>query len=129
MAGYIEHGTYSKDEGEIGGDIQLSAAPGRRFVHEREDGTFDVITEYAYVIPGDESAFGDGTFSGRKHGYSVQNQTEIMHCRDLDDVGGTEITCDYEYEEISHTTLRTKRDALSVARQFIRSLRAEYYEV
>lgn len=122
-----ELGRYSRDEGDIGGDIQLSAAPGRRFVHQREDGTWDVITEAAYAVPGDQSAFDNGTWTARTHGYGVQNQTEIMHCRDLEDVGGTEITCDYEYELVNYTTISTKRDALAVARTFIRNLREEDY--
>ena len=124
---YVEHGKYSPNEGDIGGDIQLSDAPGRRFVHQREDGTWDVITEAAYVVPGDQTAFDNGTFSGRKHGYGVQNQTEIMHCRDLEDVGGTEITCDYEYELVNYVTIPNKRDALAVARTFIRNLHEEDY--
>ncbi len=122
---YTEHGRYVADEGQVGGDRQLSAAPGRRFVHEREDGTFDVITEVAYVVPGVETHLED--FRPRIHGYAVENMTEIMHCRDLEDVGGTEITCDYEYEIVNYTSLSSKADALSVARRFIRNLDASDY--
>lgn len=129
MNTYTEHGRYLKDEGGIGGDIQLSVAPGRRFVHQRTDGTWDVITEAAYVIPGDIDAFMHGTFNAREHGYAVQAQVEIMHCRDLDDVGGTEIACDYEYEIVNAYVLHNMREALVSARDYIRSLNADDYQV
>lgn len=123
---FKELGRYSRDEGDIGGDLQLSVAPGRRFVETLKDGTFHVVTESAYVIPGDIDAFMRGEFSPRRDGYAVQNQTEIMHCRDLEDIGGSEITCEYTYEIVNYTSIYAKRDALSLARTFIRNLPATF---
>jgi hypothetical protein len=120
-----EMGRYVADAGQIGGDRQLSAAPSRRFVLPREDGTYTVITESAYVVPGVDTHLED--FRPRIHGYAVENVTEIMHCRDLEDVGGTEINCEYEYEIVNYTSISMKADALSVARQFILNLDAANY--
>ena len=120
MAGQpFEHGRYLSDAGQVGGDIQVSIAPSRQFAQRRDDGTFTVITEYAYATPIENAK--DGWI------YDVENQTEIMHCRDLEDIGGTEITCSYEYEFPNAFAFRTKRDATRYARRYIRNLNIEHY--
>lgn len=125
---YIENGSYCKDGGDVGGDYQLSGAPNRRFAQELEDGTWHVIDEYAYVVPGDMNAFDRDEFSARSHGYSVQTQTMDLTCTDLEDVGGTEIhSGDVRYDIVA-TDFSNMRDALSAARQHILSLSADDYQ-
>jgi hypothetical protein len=73
----FEHGKYRADDGDIMGDYAYGDTPSRRFVQQREDGTYTVITEYAaaYVVNPEE----------RPRVYDIQNMTEIMHCSDLED--------------------------------------------
>jgi hypothetical protein len=119
QAAPVEYGGYVADEGDIGGDRQLSAAPGRRFIQSLLDGTHLVVTEAAYVVPGVDNG---EDFRPRRDGYAVENMTEYMHCSDLSDIGGSEITCDYTYDIINYTTIGSKRDALAAARDFIKAL-------
>lgn len=128
MAGQpFEIDKYFADAGDVGGDYQLGPARSRQFAQKRDDGTYTVITEYAYTTPGNLSAFDAGEFYGRRHGYSVCNQTEIMHCRDLEDIGGSEIHSDIEYDDVPYMTIATKRDADALARTFIQRLSIEHY--
>ncbi|WNN95096.1 hypothetical protein SEA_MAGRITTE_145 [Microbacterium phage Magritte] len=117
----VEIDRYRADGGDVGGDAQAGIAPMRTFAQERADGTFTVITEYAYAERIPEDRIEDG------YRYDVVNQTEIMHCRDLDDIGGTEITSETQYEHPHMFAFTTLRDAESYARRFIRGLAIEHY--
>ena len=117
----VEIDRYRADGGDVGGDAQVGIAPMRTFAQERADGTFTVITEYAYAERIAEDRVEDG------YKYDVVNQTEIMHCRDLDDIGGSEITSETQYEHPGYFAYKTLREAESYARQYIRGLAIEHY--
>lgn len=117
----VEIDRYRADGGDVGGDAQVGIAPMRTFAQERADGTFTVITEYAYAERIAEDRIEDG------YRYDVVNQTEIMHCRDLDDIGGSEITSETQYEHPGYFAHKTLRDAESYARRYIRGLSIEHY--
>lgn len=115
----FERDRYRADSGDIGGDNSVGVSPSRSFAQQRDDGTYTVITEYASAYLADAEK--------RPRVYDVQNVTEVMHCRDLEDIGGTEIDCDYTYEFVNVIGLRTIRKAESHARKFIRSLDINHY--
>lgn len=117
----FELGRYVADGGDVGGDAQVGIAPTRAFAQKRADGTFTVITEYAYAERIAEDRVADG------YRYDVVNQTEVMHCRDLDDIGGTEITSETTYEHPGYFAYKTRRQAESYARSYIKSLDITHY--
>lgn len=77
--------------GYVGGDWQVSEGWNVRYLPATEpnDGQHALIDENFYV----ESKADDG--SGP---YVVTCQTMYQICTDLDDPGGTEVYCDYEYD-------------------------------
>ena len=85
MSKPFEHGTIEADGSYLFGDyLNIVAEYNRRFAQKRADGTYLVVTDY-YVA------------ESKEDGFDIHNVVEYMFCRDLEDVGGTEITCDYEY--------------------------------
>ena len=85
MSKPFEHGTIEADGSYLFGDyLNIVAEYNRQFAQKRADGTYLVVTDY-YVA------------GSKEDGFYIHNVVEYMHCRDLEDVGGTEITCDYEY--------------------------------
>jgi hypothetical protein len=73
--------------GDCGGDIQVSDSFTARWTAPLVDGTFALLTVAFYLAEDDGRTF-------------VECQTEYLHCRDLQDPGGTEIFCDYDYTEV-----------------------------
>lgn len=96
------------------GDSQVGQAYSAQYHKPLPDGAFAVLTSTYYV-----EVFGDSI--------GVTEQIETMRCRDLEDIGGTEIDCDYQYDErgyLSHTTTsqaerEAKRYALADERNSI----------
>jgi hypothetical protein len=78
------------DSGDVGGDIQATDAASRRWIKPLDDGTYALVTVYAY---------GTREFSEARDAYlyDVQEQIEWMRCADWEEPGGTEIDCDYTY--------------------------------
>jgi hypothetical protein len=115
----FEHDRYRAHGGDVGGDNCRGDSPSRTFAQRRADGTWTVITEYASAYVANEYEF--------PVVYDVWNMTEIMHCRDMDDIGGTKIDCDYEYEFINYLAISTLRKAERLARKYIKSLDIFHY--
>lgn len=83
------------DEGDVGGDAQIGAAWGKRFVrYVSRAGVWVVLNDYFYVA--DERGLGNPDADWQW----IENQTEIMVCTDPDDPGSTEIFADYSYWEM-----------------------------
>lgn len=66
----------------------------RRFIQQRADGTYMVVTDSFAVVfeERDEGAYVD---------YFVENMSEYTICTDLDDVGGTAEDTNYTYETVA----------------------------
>lgn len=83
------------DEGDIGGDIQVGIAWGRRFARLLPSGRWAVIDDAYYTVA-------ENTRPGREDDNAepndIQNQVSFTVCRDLDDVAGTEEYADMQYE-------------------------------
>jgi hypothetical protein len=132
MSALVTHPTWEwidLDEGKTqryggceGGDAQASDTYSRRFARQLDSGLWSVITETYYVIDPREMF---GPHVGR--GWDIENQTEFIICRDLDDVGGTEVTSDYQTEHPLYTFVRTKRDAVKTARTMAENTTPGYY--
>lgn len=97
---------FTEDGGTVGGDYQFSAAPSRRFTRDLGDGTYGVIDVYGYVevrhFELDENGARTGTISTEAHentqrDVDVTIMTTYTRCKDLDDVGGSEISADMTY--------------------------------
>lgn len=85
MSKPFEHGTIEAEGAYVfGDDPNIVAEYSRRFAQKRADGTYLVVTD-CYVA------------ESKEDGFDIHNAVEYMRCRDLEDVGGTEIACDYEY--------------------------------
>lgn len=89
-----EDGSLITDMGEYGGDIQVGAAPSRRFHHRLLPGrVFDVI---AYPVQG------DGATSRPAPDAPVRLQIlyQMTVCKDVRDPGGTEVFADNTYPQL-----------------------------
>lgn len=100
-------------DGSVGGDIQAGEAWSVRFVPAFEqpnaDGEYAVVTEYWYAtddwsgnrdrwIQDIEPQGNDDEIEHRwNHRFGVQCMIEFVLCKDLDDIGSTEVWSDYQY--------------------------------
>lgn len=126
------------DAGDVGGDIQRGTAFARRFIWADEHGrplpfkhwssselVYALIEETYYAVdiketdPDDEDA--------EPIIYDIQNQTELMVCRDVEDPGSTETWCDYEYEYVGAMGFDSLERADAEARAYTARLSAEHY--
>lgn len=83
----------------MGGDNMVGIGYEARYHRQFDDGTFAVITERYFVEDLNQTNNvepGDENYDPSRYG--ITNQTEFTHCSDLEDVGGSEISSDYEYE-------------------------------
>lgn len=81
----FENGKIEQDgAGMFGDDMDIVSEYSRQFAQVQLDGTYRVVTDY-YVA------------ESKEEGFEIHNAVEYMHCRDLEDIGGTEITSDIEY--------------------------------
>jgi hypothetical protein len=94
------------DAGSVGGDIQAGDAHSRRFVRWLPDRKlWAVINDSYYLAKCDHDADDHETYDGElrcKHCGPlvwVQNQTELIICRDFTDPGGTEVAADSIYRD------------------------------
>lgn len=91
-------------DGTVGGD-GADEAYSARWTKDNGDGTFALITSYWYAVDmRDRSGASEGERYDEMYGegaevWDVENQIEYMVCTDLEDPGGTEVRCDYEYSE------------------------------
>lgn len=88
---WAKHGCLFEDAGQYGGDVQVGKSYSRRFA--RADMPGRLVTVYAYPIeaegPGDD-----------EKSITLEMQTELMVCRDVDDPGSTEVWSDIEYSDL-----------------------------
>lgn len=112
--GWRREGGITTFDAGIGGDDMVGQGYEARYVRELGDGTFAVISDRYYVEdmnrnhnvePGDEGY--------EPNSYGITNQTEFMHCSSLDDVGGTEITSDIEYDPVDAQPFASYDDVLT----------------
>ncbi len=115
----FEHGKYQRDSGDVGGDNAVGITPSRRFAQLQTDGTWLLITDYAMPFVSD--------WNETPRVYDIQNMTEVMVCRDLDDPGSSEITCDYEYEFVGERGYTNIREAERAAARYVRGLDIKHY--
>jgi hypothetical protein len=83
-------GTDSAADTGIAGDNAVGKVYSSRYWKDNEDGTFEVVDEYYFVEPLDD-------YEGAKI-WGVTGMYWTTTCTDLDDVGGTEIMADVEYD-------------------------------
>lgn len=98
----------------IGGDYMVGQGYEALYTRRLDDGTFAVITSRYYVE--DLNTFKnleEGDEGWEPNAYTIREQIEFMHCRDLDDVGGTEISSDYEYGDNYNQPFATYDDVLT----------------
>ena len=77
------------DSGAVGGDDQATDAVSRRWIKPLDDGTYAVVTVYAYGTRFDDP--------DREQQLDVLERVEWMHCSDWEEPGSSEIDCDYTY--------------------------------
>ncbi|MFE6966919.1 hypothetical protein ACFVAJ_17545 [Agromyces sp. NPDC057679] len=111
--GLMEH------DGDIGGDNQVGGVVERRYHRQLDDGTWSVITD-SWIV--------EQTGSEDEPRYSVTNRIEFLNCRDLEDVGGTEISSDYETEYVGLTDFVDLDEALAKAAGYGKRAGAIDYE-
>lgn len=88
-----EQGSLFEDDGQPGGDAQSGKAYSRRFVHTKLPGR--LFTVYAYPITG------DGTDDRHPEGVTrIEQQAEMMICRNIEDPGSTEVWSEYTYDDL-----------------------------
>lgn len=112
-----EVGEMIEDAGSVGGDIQIGAAPQRRFTHATLHGRIVDVT--AYPIRGD----GSDPMPPEDAPIHLSWQTCTTICRDVEDPGGTEEWADIEYSDLPEAytgTYATVEDAERAARRLIR---------
>ena len=63
----------------------------------------------------DVSDYDDAIRDRKRLDFSVECQTEFLHFSDLDDPGGSEVRCDYDYSSGSDLFYHSLADALAVA--------------
>jgi hypothetical protein len=104
------NGWYKDDVWATGGDgcgdDQIGQAYEARYHKALPDGTFAVLTGTFYI-----TQFGEGTFG-------VTEQYETLCCSDLDDPGGTELDCNYEYDPRGYLVNHTLAEAQTEARGY-----------
>lgn len=92
------------EDGTFGGD-GASWAYSARWVKKNEDGTYSVISTYWYPVdlrerlPQSSLDWYDETWGSDTLLWDVENMTEYIVCTDPEDVGGTEIWSDAEYDD------------------------------
>lgn len=113
---WAEHGVLFEDAGTFGGDVQVGRSYSRRFV--RADMPGRLITVCAYPIeaqgPGDD-----------EKSITLEMQTELMVCRDVDDPGSTEVWSDAEYSDLPErfdVVFTSVELAENMARALVRSM-------
>jgi hypothetical protein len=89
-----ELGELTEDAGDVGGDIQIGAAPERRFTHATLPGR--VVDVTAYPIKGD----GSNPMPPEDAPIHVSWQRHLTTCGDITDPGGTEQWADVRYPEV-----------------------------
>lgn len=89
-----ELGELAEDAGDVGGDIQIGAAPERRFTHATLPGR--VVDVTAYPIKGD----GSNPMPPEEAPVHVSWQHHLTICRDVADPGSTEEWADVRYPKV-----------------------------
>lgn len=79
--------------GDVGGDIQVSAAWDARWQRRLADGTTALVTRTFYAAT-------DDPFADRPRASYLECQTEYLVCGDPRDPGGTEKWADYTYTRV-----------------------------
>lgn len=110
---WLELGPMINDDGQMGGDTQIGAAPSRRFIHSVLPGR--VVDMSAYPIRGD----GSDPMPAEDAPIHVQVQFNYVICRDLSDPGGTEMWADVRYDEPVHGPFRSLKAAERRARAIV----------
>jgi hypothetical protein len=101
--------------GDVGGDDQATDSVSRRWIKPLEDGTYAVVTVYAY---------GTGRFNESldAYDYDVTEQIEWLHCSDWEDPGSSEIDSDYTY----HYPFSLAPEDIDVAFEWAKNHVADY---
>lgn len=116
-AEWRQDGPLMADDGSHGGDDQVGKSASKRFAHVSLPGRLVTVYHYPYV---DSNAPGGVPDDVR---FGVQRVIETMICEDTEDPGGTERSCDYEYEIIIPqgefaTVEEAERAALDLAHEY-----------
>lgn len=82
------------EDGNAGGDIQVGKAYSRRFTHTKLPGR--VLDIAAYAVRGD----GTDPMPDADAPLTLQWQSSMTVCRDVDEPGSTEVWSDIEYSEL-----------------------------
>lgn len=131
------------DAGDVGGDIQVGAAWSRRLVWSDDAGrplavgetatargmapSYAVIDETWYAVDVNLERSEEDRPAPEDYYYDVQNQMWSCLCTDLDDVGGSEISSDYEYEYVNYIGFNTIERADEYAKQCATNARDDVY--
>ncbi|WP_159599963.1 hypothetical protein [Agromyces humi] len=92
----------------VGGDIQVGPNFDRRYTRQLDDGTWTVITDSWYAA--------NFAREGEEPNYDVINSTEILHCTDPEDAGGTETGSEILTPQYcAYLTLHSAEDAIALA--------------
>lgn len=119
MGLYTEHESgIDLDSGDVGGDDQATAAASRRFQRQLDDGTWAIVTVYAFGTSKEVD-------EGASYQHDVEVMTEYMVCSDVTDPGSTEIDADYRYWFPFDVGPDTPEKAYEWACNYIRGLDVE----
>lgn len=96
----------------------------RRFTAKLPDGTYAVVTSYYYPVN-----IGERWGEEREDAaaFDVENMTIATICTDVDDVGGTEVTSEIDYDFPAYCSFLLEADAITYAEGAARGERAVMY--
>lgn len=126
------------DAGSVGGDIQVGAAWSRRLVWSDDAGNplavsndgapvFAVIDTAYYAADINLDRAEEDRPAPEDYYFDIQNQWCGTLCTDLDDVGGSEVYCDYEYEYVNALGFPTAEAASDSAKYHATHVRADAF--
>jgi hypothetical protein len=133
--------TSASDAGSVGGDIQVGAAWSRRLVWSDDAGNplpigvhadtnapvFAVIDDAWYAVDVNLERSEEDRPAPDDYYFDVQNQCWECTCTDLDDVGGTEITSEYQYTYVNDIGFDSQERADAYAKQCAENARDDVY--
>lgn len=118
MKTFAEVDSLDYNSGDVGGDVQASNAASRRFTRTTDDGTYETVTVYTFAS--DEYFERDAT-------YEVVELTETIEHTDPEEVGGTELHSEYEYDFPYERSFDTAQEAFDAGVARLKNIESSWF--
>lgn len=115
-----------EDAGDIGGDVQIGKSYSIRFYHAHLPGRLVTVAAYPIRTKNYTGEYGDAD-----EVITLEQQTEVMICGDVQDPGSTERWSEVEYTALPERfdgVYATVKEAERAARQLITQTRPEHID-